>query len=258
MKTPMIVFQQIRNATVKLKYPGGTFMIDPWLMDACDPIERERAVAARRFIPKPVCPLPAPAGALTGDVDWFLLTHYHPDHFSADHLPADAPLVCQSEADARELKRLGFSNVNCFHDEAMRFGDVTVHRVDARHGDNKETVTAMGPGSGFVFECPGGRTVYVAGDTVYYDGVRAVIERFKPYVIVVNACDARWKRGRLIMNAEDVMKTCACAPESLVIASHMEAVSHAHLSRKQLREALTGSPYAGQVRIPADGESIEL
>ena len=74
----MIVFQQIRNATVKLQYPGGTFMIDPWLTDACDPIEREQAVAARRFIPKPVCPLPAPVGALVGDVDWFLLTHCHP------------------------------------------------------------------------------------------------------------------------------------------------------------------------------------
>ena len=68
----MIVFQQIRNATVKLKYPGGTFMIDPWLMDACDPIERERAVAARRFIPKPICPLPAPAEALAGDVTLLL------------------------------------------------------------------------------------------------------------------------------------------------------------------------------------------
>ena len=116
----------------------------------------------------------------------------------------------------------------------------------------------MDPGSGFVFECPGEKTVYVAGDTVYYDGVRAVIERFQPDVIVVNACDARWKYGRLIMNAEDMMKTCACAPDSLVIASHMEAVSHAHLSRKQLREALTGSSYAGQVRIPEDGESIAL
>lgn len=41
----MIIFQQICNATVKLKYPGGTFMIVPWLTDACDPIEREQAVA---------------------------------------------------------------------------------------------------------------------------------------------------------------------------------------------------------------------
>ena len=254
----MIVFQQIRNATVKLKYPGGIFMIDPWLMDACDPIEREQAVAARRFIPKPICPLPMPAEALTGDVDWFLLTHYHPDHFSADYLPADAPLVCQNEADAGELAKLGFSNVRWFRDRAMRFGDVTVHRVEARHGDNEETAAAMGPDSGFVFECPGERTVYLAGDTVYYDGVRAVIERFKPDVIVVNACGARWKHGRLIMNAEDVMKTCACAPESLVIASHMEAVSHAHLNRKQLRDALEENRCAGHVLIPEDGELIEI
>lgn len=254
----MIVFHQIRNATVKLKYPGLTFMIDPWLTDACDPIEREQALAVCRFIPKPVCPLPMAAEALTGDVDWFLLTHFHPDHFSADHLPADAPLVCQNEADARELERLDFFNVNCFHDEAMCFGDITVHRVDALHGENVETAAAMGPGSGFVFECPGERTVYVAGDTVYYDGVRAAIDRYKPDVIIVNACDARWKHGRLIMNAEDVMKTCACAPESLVIASHMEAVSHAHLSRKQLRDALKENGRAGQVLIPEDGDSIEL
>ena len=254
----MIVFHQIRNATVKLKYPSGTFMIDPWLADACDPIERGQAVAARRFIPKPICPLPIPAEALTGDVDWFLLTHYHPDHFSADHLPANAPLVCQNEADAGELAELGFTNARWFLDGAMRFGDVTVHRVEARHGDNKETVTAMGQGSGFVFECQGEKTGYVAGDTVYYDGVRAVIEHFKPDVIVVNACDARWKHGRLIMNAEDVMKTCACAPESLVIASHMEAVSHAHLNRKQLRDALEENRCAGQVLIPEDGEFIEI
>ena len=173
-------------------------------------------------------------------------------------MPADAPLVCQSEADAVEVARLGFTTVRRFRDGAMRFGDITVYRVEARHGENEETAVAMGPCSGFVFECPGERTVYVAGDTVYYDGVRTAIDRFKPDVIVVNACNARWKHGRLIMNAEDVMKTCACAPESLVIASHMEAVSHAHLSRKQLRDALKENGCAGQVLIPEDGEFIEI
>lgn len=60
------------------------------------------------------------------------------------------------------------------------------------------------------------------------------------------------------MNAEDVSKTCACSPDSLVIASHMETVSHAHLSRAALRRSLSATPYAAQVRIPADGEQIEL
>lgn len=38
----------------------------------------------------------------------------------------------------------------------------------------------------------------------------------------------------------------------------MEAVSHAHLSRAALRRSLSATPYAAQVRIPADGEQIEL
>ena len=254
----MITFQQIRNATIKLKYPNVTFMIDPWLMDESPPEERDRAVAARNFIPKPICPLPAAAGELIEDVDVFLLTHVHPDHFSMDYLPADAPLVCQNEQDARQLERMGLSNVRYFRDETLSFGSVKITRVDARHGENEEIAARMGPGSGFVFTCEGEKTVYTAGDTVFYCGVRAVIDRFKPDVVIVNACDARGKLGRLIMNAGDVMKTCDCKADSLVIASHMGAVSHAHLSREQLKEELAAARYAERVRIPEDGERVEI
>ncbi len=66
------------------------------------------------------------------------------------------------------------------------------------------------------------------------------------------------KTGRLIMNAEDVKKTCDCRKDSIVIASHMDTVSHAHLSREQLRSDLVGTRYAEQVRIPEDGECIEI
>ena len=67
----MITFRQIRNATVKLQYPGVSFMIDPWLMDACTPVERDQAVATRSFIPKPICLLPASPEELTTDVDYY-------------------------------------------------------------------------------------------------------------------------------------------------------------------------------------------
>ena len=254
----MITFRQIRNATVKLHYPGVSFMIDPWLMDACTPEERDQAVATRSFIPKPICPLPVSPKELTSDVDYYLLTHFHPDHFSSDYLPADAAFICQNETDAGQLEKLGFTNLRRFDEGTMQIGGVTIYRVAARHGENEETVMRMGPGSGFVFVCAGEKTVYLAGDTVFYDGVRIVMERFHPDVVIVNACDARGKIGRLIMNAEDVKKTCDCEPDSIVIASHMDAVSHAHLSRKQLRKELAGTQYAKQVLIPEDGERIEI
>ncbi|MBQ3424322.1 MAG: MBL fold metallo-hydrolase, partial [Clostridia bacterium] len=134
----------------------------------------------------------------------------------------------------------------------MQIGGVTTYRVDARHGENEETVARMGPGSGFVFVCAGEKTVYLAGDTVFYDGVHTVMDRFHPDVVIVNACDARGKIGRLIMNVEDVKRTCDCKPDSIVIASHMNAVSHSYLSRDRLKEELAGTQYAGQVLIPED------
>ena len=123
----------------------------------------------------------------------------------------------------------------------MQFPGVTVFCVNAMHGDNEETAAIMGEGFGFVFVSEGEKTIYSAGDTVYYDGVREIIERFRPDVIIVNACDARGRTGSLIMNGEDVMKTCECAPFSTVISSHMDTVSHAHLSRRQLGEMLSGT-----------------
>ena len=85
-----------------------------------------------------------------------------------------------------------------------------------------------------------------------------MIGRFEPDVIIVNACDARIRAGRLIMDAGDVKKTCDCKPDSIVIASHMDAVSHAHLKRKKKKKELACTRYAEQVLIPVDGERIEI
>ena len=38
-----IVFQRLRNATMQLQFPGVTFTIEPWQMDAFDLVEREQA-----------------------------------------------------------------------------------------------------------------------------------------------------------------------------------------------------------------------
>ena len=254
----MISFRQIRNATVKLSCPGVTFLVDPWLSEPCSDEEKAQALQTRRFIAKPICPLPMTPAEILKDVDVILATHLHEDHFSADFLPKDARLVFQNRADAERAETMGFTNVSCFADAPLTFGGVTVHRVDARHGDTEAAVRRMGPTSGFVFVQAGEPAVYLAGDTVYYEGVRDVINRFSPGVVIVNACDARLPVGRLIMDAEDVRRTCACSPDSLVIASHMEAVSHAHLDRAMLRQFLSEPPYAAQVRIPKDGEKIEL
>ena len=96
----MISFHQIRSATVKLRYPGVTFLVDPWLSEPCSNEERAEALRTRRFIEKPVCPLPTPPEEILKDVDVILATHLHEDHFSADYLPKGARMVFQNRADA--------------------------------------------------------------------------------------------------------------------------------------------------------------
>lgn len=72
---------------------------------------------------------------------------------------------------------------------------------------------------------------------------------------VLNACAAQPKTyGRLIMDDADVASVCRAAPNATVIASHMDTVAHASLTRKTLRAALERRGLSGRALMPDDGE----
>lgn len=60
--------------------------------------------------------------------------------------------------------------------------------------------------------------------------------------------------GHLIMDDAEVESVCRAAPNATVIASHMDTVAHASLTRKTLRAALERRGLAGRVLMPDDGE----
>ena len=60
--------------------------------------------------------------------------------------------------------------------------------------------------------------------------------------------------GRLIMDDADVESVCRAAPNATVVASHMDTVAHASLTRKTLKAALEKRGLAGRVLMPDDGE----
>ena len=85
------------------------------------------------------------------------------------------------------------------------------------------------------------------------------IEKYRPDVIITNNCAAMLvKNGRLIMDDNDLEKVCAAAPEATIIASHMDNVPHATLTRKTLAKKLVEKGIRNRVRIPEDGESYTL
>lgn len=129
--------------------------------------------------------------------------------------------------------------------------------VPAQHGLTPET--DCGPASGVVLAAQGEPTLYLAGDTVWYQAVAASLERFRPQVTVLNCCGATLaSRGRIIMDEEDVLTVCQAAPWTRVVASHMEAVNHGNVSRAYLRTFCDRLGVGDQVLIPADGETLEF
>ena len=77
-------------------------------------------------------------------------------------------------------------------------------RTGGRHGTG-EIAEMLAPVSGFVLRAEGEPTVYVAGDTIWCDEVRAALDEHAPDVVVVNASGARFTEGDpIVMTAEDV------------------------------------------------------
>ena len=198
-----------------------------------------------------------------GGVDAYVLTHLHPDHFdmAADgtvgaKLDKAVPLFVQNDNEVAVMKRSGFKDVQMFTDNGVAFHGVTLKRTFARHG----TKTPCGPASGVFFTSPAEqKSLWILGDTIWCDETAKAMAALKPDVVVLNACAAQLKTyGRLIMDDADVESVCRAAPNATVIASHMDTVAHASLTRKTLKAALEKRGLAGRVLMPDDGKEYSL
>ena len=158
-----------------------------------------------------------------------------------------------------KLKDSGYTSVTVLKDEGTNFDGVM--RFSSARKLCTESHLTMRPGrsAASFFKRPGSTVLYVAGDTVYYKGVERALEQYQPDMVVLNACGAELMGlGRLIMGAEDVLKVCEAAPDAAIIASHMDAVNHATVSRTGLSDFLRKHGKDGRVSIPEDGECLEF
>jgi L-ascorbate metabolism protein UlaG (beta-lactamase superfamily) len=128
-------------------------------------------------------------------------------------------------------------------------------KTKGEHGRG-EILKLAGLVCGVIFKHPTEKTLYVAGDTVWYEEVQKVIETNKPEVIVVNAGDNQFfQGGSLVMGKDDVYEVYKAAPEAKIICVHMEAVNHWGLSKEELKSFTKEKEIASNVLVPNDGES---
>jgi L-ascorbate 6-phosphate lactonase len=160
-----LTFWWLYQAGLAIKTPGGTIVVvDPYLSDA---------VLRTYQLPRNV---PAPLDPAEVDADALLATHSHADHLDPDSItpfmshartqfvgpPMAVEKVLENEVKADRAVAVARGDV-------LKFGDLTVRAVHARHLFGLEpTPDAVG----FVFEA-GDVSLYHSGDTEYDSEITA-------------------------------------------------------------------------------------
>jgi L-ascorbate metabolism protein UlaG (beta-lactamase superfamily) len=123
-----------------------------------------------------------------------------------------------------------------------------------------ELANILGNVMGVVFEAPGQKTIYVAGDTTWRSEVAQTLENYNPDVIILNTGDARviGFQDSIIMGKEDTLRAYKAAQNATIISVHMDTINHTALSREELRGLVQENDIQNRVMVPADGEVMRF
>ncbi|AEB59549.1 MBL fold metallo-hydrolase [Ectopseudomonas mendocina] len=250
--------QQLRNATIIVEFGQHRVLVDPMLarQGALPPL---RLFGARQR--NPLVELPVGARAALESVTHCLITHCQKGHF--DHLDRagtqwlrerQIPVICAPH-DANHLLQRGL-NVQPLlpeHNLPGPFLGGHIRTVRCIHGRGV-VGRLMEHGVGFLIEIPGEPSLYLAGDTLLTDEVRACVREHRPAVSVVPAGGARFDLGGdIIMGIDEVIEFTRLSGAA-VVANHLEAISHCPVSRMALAEAAASAQV--KLLIPEDGEVL--
>ena len=253
---------QLRNATVVLEIGVHRILVDPMLApkNALPPLKfRDRR---RR---NPTVDLPAGAASVLESATHCLITHCQKGHF--DHLDRagkqwlrtrQTPVICTPH-DADHLRQLGL-NVCPLperHREPQAFLGGQIRTVPCTHGRGV-VGRLMEHGVGYFIEMPGEPTLYLSGDTILTRAVRDFVAQHQPDISLVPAGGAKFDIGGEVIMGTNEAIAFTLASRGIVVANHLEALSHCPVKRAELSTAAVQAEVRDRLRIPEDGETLEF
>ncbi|NWD78405.1 MBL fold metallo-hydrolase [Pseudomonas gingeri] len=253
---------QLRNATIILEFGRQRILVDPMLARKLS-LPPLRVFSARQR--NPLVDLPASATAALESVTHCLITHCQKGHF--DHLDRAAkkwlrdtgtPVICTPH-DAAYLAThdLNVQPLPSDHEQPCPFLDGQIRTVRCTHGHGL-VGKLMEHGVGYLIEMPGEPSLYLSGDTLLTPTVKAFVAEHRPQLSVVPAGGARFDLGGdIIMGAEEVIEFTRLS-DGLVIANHLEALSHCPVTRRELADAAQLAGVEARLLIPRDGEILHF
>ena len=248
---------QIRNATILIEFAGKKILVDPMLSDKGALPTTYIPAKTWSFKRNPLHDLPISKTEIVKDLDFVFLSHLHFDHWdkeAVNTLPKGIKIFVQDQADKLKIENSGFTNVEILTENSP-FGEIKLSRTKAQHGKGY-MLRLAGFVCGLVLKHPTEKTLYLAADTVWYEGVQEALGQHKPEVVVLNGGDNQFFfGGQLVMNKKDIHEVQKAIPNATIVVTHMEGVNHNTLTRKDLKEFITEKGIADKVNVPEDGQS---
>ena len=151
----------VGHATTLIEIDGTRLLTDPVL--------RARVLHIRRISAAPDIP---------SRLDAILLSHAHYDHLdlpSLRDLPAEVPVLAPPAVARLVKRRTGHETIAVAPGDRVRVGSVDVVVTEAVHDGSRMRFTRDLGAVGFVIA--GSASIYFAGDTDVFDGMRGLAER---------------------------------------------------------------------------------
>ncbi|MFS4473103.1 MBL fold metallo-hydrolase [Chryseobacterium sp. T20] len=247
-----------RNATLLLNIDGISILVDPMLGEKGS---MGKMPMTENELLNPLVDLPFNKEELSNrlkEIDAVAVTHLHPDHWDSEAvrlLDKNIPIIC-SDVISDHIAAQGFTNIIAVNNK-IQWENIEISTTKGRHGTG-EIGEKMGIVNGFVFK-KDNKSVYIAGDTIWYDEIAAEIDKHQPQHIIVAGGAATFSVGDpIIMTSEDIVKVCEYTPESAVWVTHLEAVSHCREDRKYIKEKIKENRLEKRCFVLDDGEEAEL
>ena len=138
-------------------------------------------------------------------------------------------------------------------------GQVKVTGAPARHGPEGHD---RGPVTGFLLQPSGSsESVYVSGDTVWFDGVEQIKAHAKVRYAVLFMGAARVEAvgpWPITMTAEDGVRFAQSFPDATILPVHFEGWQHFSESKNVIQSAFAEAGIAGRLRWMDPGIETEL
>jgi len=248
----------IGGPTMLLDFDGVRILTDPTFDSA--PNDYPSGPVTLHKIASPAIPLEE-----LGSFDYVLLSHdHHSDNLdrAGRESPKSAKLVLTTREGAQRLEGNSFG-MEPWQTHDLKFAGNRTLRVTAtpaRHGPAGKDRGAV---IGFVifFTDSPEQSVYVSGDTVWYEGVTEIARRFPVQIAILHIGAARVPEVgpfHLTMTSEEAVRAAQVFSNAVVVPTHFEGWAHFSEGKDDILRAFRKAGIEQRLCWPKAGQGIDV